>query len=63
MLNRGDQPVHEVLSSIHKLGENEILEIIAPFIPAPLLDKSLSLGYKHWLEMKGSGEYRVYFKK
>lgn len=63
MLNRGEQPVHEVLSAIKKLGDSEILEIIAPFIPAPLIDKSLSLGYKHWLEKKGDGEFRVYFKK
>ena len=51
MLNRGEQPVHEVLAAIKKLNENEILEIIAPFIPAPLLDK------------KSDSEYRVYFSK
>jgi len=63
MLNNGEQPVHEVLAAIKKLNENEILEIIAPFIPAPLLDKTLSLGYKHWLDRKSEGEYRVYFCK
>jgi hypothetical protein len=63
MLNRDEQPVHEVLSSIKKLGDKEILEIIAPFIPAPLLDKSISLGYHHWLNKKGEGEFSVYFLK
>lgn len=63
MLNRDEQPVHEVLAAAKNLHENEILEIIAPFIPAPLLDKSLSLDYKHWLENKGEGEYRVFFTK
>jgi len=63
MLNRGEQPVHEVLAAIKKLNENDILEIIAPFIPAPLLDKTLSLEYKHWLDKKSDSEYRVYFKK
>jgi uncharacterized protein (DUF2249 family) len=63
MLNRDEQPVHEVLSAIKKLNENEILEIIAPFVPAPLLDKTLSLNYKHWLDKKSEGEYRVYFCK
>jgi hypothetical protein len=63
MLNRDEQPVHEVLSAIKKLNENEILEIIAPFIPAPLLDKTLSLNYKHWLDKKAEGEYRIYFSK
>lgn len=63
MLNRDEQPVHEVMAAIKKLNENEILEIIAPFIPAPLLDKTLSLNYKHWLDKKAEGEYRVYFAK
>ncbi len=61
MLNAGEQPVHEVLSNLKKLKNNEILEIIAPFIPAPLIDKSLSLGYKHWVDMKEDNEVRVYF--
>lgn len=61
MLNRGEQPVHEVLSSIKALREGEILEILAPFVPAPLLDKSLSLGCRHWLEKRGEGDFRVYF--
>jgi hypothetical protein len=63
MLNRGEQPVHEVLSAIKKLNENKILEVIAPFVPAPLLDKTLSLSYKHWVEKWGEGEYGVYFIK
>ena len=63
MLNRDEQPVHEVLAAIKRLNENEILEIIAPFIPAPLIDKTLSLNYKHWLNKKGEVDFRVYFKK
>jgi len=63
MLNRGEQPVHEVLAAAKKLNENEILEIIAPFIPAPLLDKSIGLEYKHWLDKRSATEYRVYFRK
>ena len=63
MLNKGEQPVHEVIASIKSLKTGEILEIIAPFIPAPLIDKSLSLEYKHWLEKKTVTEYRVFFAK
>ncbi len=63
MLNNGEQPVHEVLAAIKRLRENEILEIAAPFIPAPLLDKTLSLGYKHWLNKKMAGEFIVYFTR
>jgi hypothetical protein len=63
MLNSGEQPVHEVLSSVKKLDDDEILEIIAPFIPAPLLDKTLSLGFRHWLDKRNDSEYRVFFRK
>ncbi|QIA07557.1 DUF1858 domain-containing protein [Draconibacterium halophilum] len=63
MLNAGEQPVHEVMSAIKKLNENEILQVIAPFIPAPLIDKSLSMSYRHWLNKKDSEEYRVFFIK
>lgn len=62
MLNAGEQPVHEVLFVIKGLQSNETLKVIAPFIPAPLIDKSLSLNYRHWLDKKGEDEYWVYFK-
>ncbi len=63
MLNAGEQPVHEVISAVKRLGENEILKVVAPFIPAPLIAKSLSLSYQHWLDQKGEEEYWVFFKK
>ncbi len=63
MLNKGEQPVHEVLAAAKKLKGDEILEIIAPFIPAPLLDKSIGLQYKHWLDKSSAPEFRVYFRK
>lgn len=62
MLNAGEQPVHEVLSLLKKLDYGRILKVVAPFIPAPLIDKSLSLNYKHWLDKIGDEEFVVYFK-
>jgi len=63
ILNRGEQPVFEVMAAIKNLNENEILETIAPFIPAPLLDKTLGLGYRHWLDKKNTNEYKIYFTR
>lgn len=63
MLHAGEQPVYEALSRLRQLKEKEILEIIAPFVPAPLIDKSNSLGYKHWLQKLSDDEFRVYFTK
>ena len=61
MLNDGEQPIHEVLSAINKLNDDELLKVIAPFIPAPLIDKSLSMGFNHWLHQKSENEYWIYF--
>lgn len=63
MLHAGEQPVHEVLSAIKKLGDGELLEVITPFIPAPLLDKSLSLNYRHWLKKESDDKFVIYFGK
>ncbi len=62
MLHEGEQPLHIVLSAIKKLNKKEILEIIAPFLPAPLLDKAIGLGYKHWINEISEEEIYVYFK-
>jgi hypothetical protein len=63
MLNRGEQPVHEVMAAVSRLTGNQILEVIAPFIPAPLLDKTISLGHSHWLQKISDTEYRVFIIK
>ena len=63
MLNAGEQPVHEVLSALKQLRNEEILEIYAPFIPAPIIDKAVGLGYDYWIKEVSEGEFTVYFKK
>ena len=63
MLHEGEQPVHIVLSAVKKLNKKEILEIIAPFLPAPLLDKATGLGYKHWINEISEEKIYVYFKR
>jgi len=63
ILNHGEQPVFEVLAAIKALRKNEILKISSPFIPAPLLDKTLSLGYKHWLNKLAEDNFEVYFTR
>lgn len=63
MLDAGEQPVHEVLASINRLTGMQILEVIAPFIPAPLIDKALSLNVSYWIKKISETEYRVYFRK
>lgn len=61
MLHRGEHPVHEVLDAIKKLNDDEILRMIAPFNPVPLIEKSLSLGHRHWVKKLSGDEYHIYF--
>ena len=63
MLNEGEQPVHEVLSSVKRIKKKEILKVIAPFLPAPLIDKAIGLGYLYWINEISEEEIHVYFKK
>jgi len=63
MLQKGEQPVYEVLSSVKKLKNKEILEVIAPFLPAPLIDKAIGLGYLYWINEVSEEEFHVYLKQ
>ena len=62
MLEEGEQPLHEVLPAINKLGSGEIFEVVAPFLPAPLIDKSLGLGFSHWVRQEAD-LFHVYFTR
>jgi hypothetical protein len=46
-----------------KLKKKEILGIIAPFLPSPLIDKAIGLGYLYWINEISEEEIYVYFKK
>jgi hypothetical protein len=47
----------------NKLKTDDIYQVIAPFIPAPLIDKATSLNIAHWIDKKGEELYHVYFRR
>ena len=61
MLNRGEQPVNQVVTELTNLPKEEIYKVISPFIPAPLIDKASSLEIKHWIDKKEEEVFEVYF--
>lgn len=63
MLNQGEQPVNLVISDINQMESNSIYEVIAPFIPAPLIDKASSLQISHWVLEENKECFKVYFFK
>lgn len=62
MLESGEHPIHLVFESIKKLQDEEIFELLTPFLPAPLIDKAKALGYKVWTKQKAEQEFFTYFK-
>ncbi|MDD4657334.1 MAG: hypothetical protein PHR40_08385, partial [Bacteroidales bacterium] len=63
MLNSGEQPVNQVISDLHKLKPGEIYKVTSSFIPAPLIDKALSLEIDHWVSKESDKLFVVYFIK
>ncbi|HNR68740.1 MAG TPA: DUF1858 domain-containing protein [bacterium] len=63
MLNAGEQPVNQVMAELNRLAAGDLFLVIAPFIPAPLIDKASSLEIEHWIDKKNDETFCVYFKK
>ena len=61
ILAAGEHPVNQVIADLKKLGKNEIYELTAPFLPAPLIDKATSLGAKHWIDKKSEETFIICF--
>jgi hypothetical protein len=61
MLDAGEQPLGKVMSALNKLAQGEILVLITPFVPAPIIDKARDKGFKVWYYHSGEEEVRIYF--
>ena len=61
MLNRGEHPVGQVLADLQVMEKDNIYELVAPFYPAPLIEKAAGIGYSYYLTEVNHQEYRIYF--
>jgi hypothetical protein len=61
MLANGEHPVAQVMEDLKKQKENEIYQLIAPFLPVPLIDKASSLNFSHWIEKENDELFFIYF--
>jgi hypothetical protein len=53
IINAGNSPMAEIISQASLLGEGDIFELKAPFIPAPIIDKLKEKGFEAWSVQKG----------
>lgn len=63
MLAAGEQPVNQVISDLKNLPAGKIYKLTAPFLPAPLIDKAISLKIEHWVLKQEENLVLVYFYK
>jgi hypothetical protein len=63
MLAAGEHPVAQVMSDLNVLPADTIYKLIAPFLPAPLIDKASSLQVQHWIVKQSEELYFIYFCK
>lgn len=61
MLVAGDQPVNQVIADLNNLKPGAIYKLNAPFLPAPLIDKTSSLEISHWLQKVEEELFIIYF--
>lgn len=63
MLAKGEHPVAQVMEDLKKQKEDEIYQLIAPFLPVPLIDKAASLNFIHWINKENDELFHIYFIK
>lgn len=63
MLAAGEHPVNQVMADLKQLPAGKIYKLLAPFLPAPLIDKASSLSVEHWLNEISGTEYEIWFYK
>ncbi len=63
MLAVGEHPVNQVMADLKNMESGKIYKLIAPFMPAPLIDKATSMAAKHWVEKISDNDFNIYFFK
>ncbi len=63
LLAQGLEPCEAVLSAADSLLPGEGLEVVAPFLPSPLIERLKSEGFCSRVETSAAGAWRVTFWK
>ena len=64
LLDAGEFPLTRVLAELKSVETGACYELIAPFLPSPLIDKVMQKGFLCWAKEEPAHEmFRVYFAK
>ncbi|MGH9082709.1 MAG: DUF2249 domain-containing protein [Acidimicrobiales bacterium] len=59
----GGEPFETIMSAAAGLGDDEALEVLAPFEPVPLEGVLSAQGFTYEAEDLGGGDWRVTFRR
>lgn len=63
MIESGEHPLGKVISELNELKKGDIYEVITPFLPAPLIERIMSMGYDKWTKKESEELFYTYFYK
>jgi hypothetical protein len=63
LIESGVHPLGEVMKEIQDLKRGDIYELITPFLPAPMIERIMSMGFDKWTKKKSSELFFTYFYK
>ena len=61
LFRQGREPFSVIKATVDALGAEEGLELIAPFLPAPLIEMLTSQGFQHRIDKGDDGSWTVWF--
>lgn len=62
-LAKGQEPLSPILERVEQLKPDEGLKLVAPFLPAPLIERLKGEGYASRFDRGKAGEWVVFFWK
>ena len=62
-IEAGEHPMPAVMGELARLGAGQVLELVTPFVPAPLLDLAREKGFESFSVTEGPGLVKTWFRK
>ena len=62
-IEAGEHPLPKVMADLATLGDEEVYELVTPFVPAPLVDLAREKGFASFSVSEGDALVRTYFRR
>jgi len=63
IIAKGEEPFEAIRTQVDALSSGDTLEVIAPFMPAPLIEMLKSEGFSVQMEHRADGAWSVRFQR